>query len=142
MKLGRRDFLYLSGVAATIPAGTVSAQAPQAGPKLTQILRTELEDQGQAVEETVVGVVEFGPGSTAPWHMHPGVQELLYVLEGGLTIEVEGRGTKVLKTGEIGTIPAELVHLARSESASASAKALVIHSRSAKDKPLVIVVRK
>lgn|ERR1700704_3012077 len=144
MKLGRRDFLYLSGIAATIPpaSGTVSAQGPQAGPRLTQILRTDLEGQGQAVQETVVSVVEFGPGSAAPWHMHPGAQEMLYVMEGGLTIEVEGRGTKVIATGEIGTVPAELVHLARNESGSASARALVIHSRSAKDKPLMIVVRK
>ena len=144
MRLDRRDFFYLSAIAAAIPAAsrTVSAQAPQAGPKLTQILRKDLEGQGQVVQETVVGVVEFGPGSAAPWHMHPGAQELLYVMEGDLTIEVEGQGTKVIKTGEVGTIPAESVHLARNESSSASAKALVIHSRSAKDKPLVIVVRK
>jgi quercetin dioxygenase-like cupin family protein len=144
MKLRRRDFLHLSGLAATVTAaaGTVSAQAPQVGPKVTQILRTDLEGQGQTVQETVVGVVEFGPGSAAPWHLHPGAQELLYVMEGNLIVEVEGRGTRVVKTGEIGTIPADSVHLARNESESVSASALVIHSRSAKDKPLVIVVRK
>jgi quercetin dioxygenase-like cupin family protein len=144
MKLVRRDFLYLSGIAAAVPAVSriVLAQAPQAGPRLTQILRTDLEGQGQVVQETVVSVVEFGPGSAAPWHMHPGAQELLYVIEGNVTIEVEGRGTKVIKIGEIGTIPADLVHLARNESTSASAKALVTYSRSAKDKPLVIAVKK
>jgi len=144
MKLVRRDFLYLSGIAAAIPALSriVLAQAPQAGPKLTQVLRTDLEGQGQTVQETVVSLVEFGPGSAAPWHLHPGAQELLYVIDGNVTIEVEGRGTTVIKTGEIGTIPAEFVHLARNESASASAKALVVHSRSAKDKPLVTVVKK
>jgi quercetin dioxygenase-like cupin family protein len=144
MKLVRRNFLYLSGIAAAVPAVSriALAQVSQAGPRLTQILRTDLEGQGQAVQETVVSVVEFGPGSAAPWHMHPGAQELLYVMEGTLTIEVEGRGTKVIKTGEIGTIPAEFVHLARNESASASAKALVVHSRSARDKPLVVVVKK
>jgi quercetin dioxygenase-like cupin family protein len=144
MRLGRRDFLYFSGIAAAIPAAsrTASAQALQAGPRLTQILRADLEGQGHAVQETVVSVVEFGPGSAAPWHLHPGAQELLYVMEGNLTIEVEGRGATVLKTGEIGAIPAEFVHLARNESISASARALVIHSRGAKDKPLVIVVKK
>jgi quercetin dioxygenase-like cupin family protein len=144
MKLVRRDFLYLSGVAAAVPvlSGIVLAQAPQAGPRLTQILRTDLAGQGQVVQETVVSVVEFGPGSAAPWHMHPGAQELLYVMEGHLTIEIEGQGTKVIKMGEIGTIPADLVHLARNESTSASAKALVTHSRSAKDNPLVIVIKK
>jgi quercetin dioxygenase-like cupin family protein len=142
MKLVRREFLYLSGIAAAVPTVSRIALAQVPGPKLTQILRTDLEGQGQAVQETVVSVVEFGPGSAAPWHMHPGAQELLYLMEGTLTIEVEGRGMKVIKTGEIGTIPAEFVHLARNESTRASAKALVIHSRSAKDKPLVTVVKK
>jgi quercetin dioxygenase-like cupin family protein len=144
MKLVRRDFLYLSGIAAAVPAVSriALAQTSQAGPKLTQILRTDLEGQGQAVQETVVSVVEFGPGSAAPWHMHPGAQELLYVMEGNLTIEVEGSGTKVIKMGEIGTIPAEFVHLARNESTNVNTKALVVHSRSAKDKPLMTMVKK
>ena len=118
MKLARRDFLYLSAIAAAVPPASniVLAQMPQAGPRLTQILRADLEGQGQAVQETVVSVVEFGPGSAAPWHLHPGAQELLYVIDGNVTIEVEGRGTTVIKTGEIGTIPAEFVHLARNES--------------------------
>jgi len=79
MKLDRRNVLHLSVIAAAIPTAsrTLSAQAPQAGPRLTQILRTDLVDQGQAVQETVVGVVDFGPGSAAPWHMHPGAQEKL-----------------------------------------------------------------
>jgi len=143
MKLIRRDFLYLSGIAAAVSAiaRIALAQAPQAGPRLTQILRTDLEGQGQSVQETVASVVEFGPGSASPWHMHPGAQELLYVMEGSLTVEVEGRARQVIKMGEIGIIPAEFVHLARNES-SASAKALVIHSRSAKDRPLLVVVKK
>ena len=74
--------------------------------------------------------------------MHPGAQELLHVIEGVLTVEIEGRGTTVLKTGEAGIIPAELVHLARNESTAASARALVVHSRAAKDKPLIVVVKK
>jgi quercetin dioxygenase-like cupin family protein len=56
-------------------------QARPAGPKLTQLLRKDLENQGSVVQETVVSIVEFGPGSAAPWHMHPGAQELLQVIE-------------------------------------------------------------
>jgi quercetin dioxygenase-like cupin family protein len=135
--------LYLSGIAAAVPTARIAlAQVPQAGPRLTQILRADLAGQGQTVHETVVSVVEFGPGGAAPWHLHPGAQELLYVMEGNLTIEIEGRGTKVVKMGEVEAIPAEFIHLARNESASAAAKALVMHSRSAKDKPLMVVVKK
>jgi hypothetical protein len=55
-------------------------------------------------------------------------------------VEIQGQGTTLLKSGEAGIIAAELVHLARNESA-ASAKALVVHSRAAKDKPLMVVVK-
>jgi hypothetical protein len=39
-------------------------------------------------------------------------------------------------------IAADLVHLARNENTSASVKAPVGHSRAAKDKPLIVVVKK
>jgi quercetin dioxygenase-like cupin family protein len=143
MPIIRREFLRLSGLAVAGPsiANIALAQA-QAGPKLTQILRNDLEGQGQVVQETVVSLVEFPPGSAAPWHMHPGAQELLHVIEGSLTVEVEGKGRTLLEAGQAGIIPAELVHLARNESAIATGKALVVHSRAAKDKPLIVVVKK
>ena len=143
MKIIRRDLLYLSGIAAALPmmARIASAQT-QAGPKLTQILRKDLENQGQVVQETIVSVVDFGPGTAAPWHMHPGAQELLHVIEGSLVVEIEGGGTTLLKTGEAAIVPADIVHLARNENTGISVKALVVHSRAAKDKPLVVVVKK
>jgi quercetin dioxygenase-like cupin family protein len=142
MKIIRREFLSFSGLAIPTISKVTLAQAQQAGPKLTQLLRKDLENQGLVVQETVVSMVEFGPGSAAPWHMHPGAQELLQVIEGNLMVEIEGHGTTVLKAGEAGIIPAEFVHLARNESASATAKAFVVHSRAAKDKPLMVVVKK
>jgi quercetin dioxygenase-like cupin family protein len=143
MKIIRRDLLYLLGIAAAVPTMSKIAWAQtQMGPKLTQILRKDLESQGQVVQETIVSVVDFGPGTTAPWHMHPGAQELLHVIEGNLIVEIEGGGTTLLKTGEAGIIAADLVHLARNENTGASVKALVVHSRAAKDKPLIVVVKK
>jgi quercetin dioxygenase-like cupin family protein len=142
MQLIRREFLGLSSLAIAFPSISTIALAQTAGPKLTQILRKDLEAQDHFVQETVVSVAEFGPGSAAPWHMHPGAQELLHVIEGSLTVEIEGKGATILKTGEAGIIPAELVHLARNESGSASARALVVHSRAIKDKPLMVVVKK
>jgi quercetin dioxygenase-like cupin family protein len=143
MKIIRRELLYLAGVAAALPSMSKIAWAQtQVAPKLTQILRKDLEGQGQVVQETIVSVVDFGPGTAAPWHIHPGAQELLHVIEGNLVVEVEGAGTTLLKTGEAGIIAADLVHLARNENAGARVKALVVHSRAAKDKPLIVVVQK
>jgi len=143
MKIIRRDLLYLSGIAAALPlTSTIAWAQSQAGPKLTQILRKDLENQAQVVQETIVSVVDFGPGTAAPWHMHPGAQELLHVIEGSLVVEIEGGETTLLKTGEAAIVPADIVHLARNESTVASGKALVVHSRAAKDKPLIVVVKK
>ena len=141
MEIIRRNLLGLSGIALIIPPITKVAFA-QAPPKLTQILRNDLEGQGQVVQETVVSVVEFPPGTTAPWHIHPGAQEMLYVIEGNMVVEIEGKGGSLLKAGEASTIPAEIVHLARNDSTTTTGKALVVHSRAAKDKPLIVIVKK
>jgi len=141
MDIKRRRFLSLAGAAAVLPTVSQIAAA-QGGPKLTQILRNDLQGQGEKVQETVVNILEMGPGAAAPWHMHPGAQELLFVYEGDIVLEIQGQGTKTLKAGSIGIIPAEIPHLARNESSSAAAKALVTHSRAEKDKPLTVLVQR
>jgi quercetin dioxygenase-like cupin family protein len=117
------------------------ARAPQGGPKLTQILRNNLQGQDQKVQETVVNVLEMPAGTAAPWHMHPGAQEILFVIEGNVTVEIEGRAATVLKPGQIALIPAEIPHLARNEG-SGGARALVTHSRADKEKPFVVAVKR
>ena len=144
MHMMRRRFLHLAGAAAILPAmsRTASAQTPPGGgPKLTQVLRADLTGQDQMVQESVVSSLEMGPGAAAPWHMHPGAQELLFVYEGELTLEVEGYGSKVIKAGEVGLIPAEIPHLAKNDSATA-ARAVVTHSRADKGKPLTVMVKR
>jgi quercetin dioxygenase-like cupin family protein len=141
MDIKRRRFLSLAGAAAVLPTVSQIAAA-QGGPKLTPILRSDLQGQGEKVQETVVNILEMGPGAAAPWHMHPGAQELLFVYEGDIVLEIQGQGTKTLKAGSIGIIPAEVPHLARNESASVAAKALVTHSRAEKDKPLTALVQR
>ena len=144
MKLARRHFLQIAGtlVTASVVVRAAWAQTPTGGPKANQILRRDLDGQGQRVQESVVTVVEFPPGSVAPWHMHPGAQEILYGLEGNLTVEVEGKGVTAIQIGDTGLIPADILHTARNESTSSTAKVVVIHSRSDKDKPLRVDAKK
>jgi quercetin dioxygenase-like cupin family protein len=47
--------------------------------------------------------------------MHPGAQEILFVIEGSVAVEIEGRGTSILKAGEIALVTAEIPHLARND---------------------------
>ena len=122
---------------------TVRAQGYAAtGPKFTQLLRRDLEGQGHQVQESIVILAEFQPGQGSPWHNHPGAQEILYVLEGTVTAEVEGRATATIKAGEVVLIPAEVPHLVRNDGTSVPARALVTYSRADKEKPLLVVVRK
>ena len=143
MTLARRRLLQLAVSAAAMSAGTetVLAQASQSGPKLTQILRSDLSGQDRKVAETVVNVLDMPAGAAAPWHMHPGAQELLFVIDGKVTVEIEGQATKVLNAGEIILIPAEVPHLARNDG-SGAARALVTHSRAEKEKPFVVAVKR
>src|SRR5205823_3946959 len=39
-------------------------------------------------------------GTAAPWHIHPGAQEILFVIEGSVTVEIEGQAPTVLKAGQ------------------------------------------
>ena len=144
MTVIRREFLQAAGALVAIPAASriVFAQTPAAGPKLIQILKKDIEGQGQAVQETIVSIVEFAPGMSAPWHMHPSAQETLYALDGNIIVEVEGRGMTNVKSGEASIIPGDIPHLARNESTGSSVKALVVHTRGVKDKPFVVAVKR
>src|SRR5262245_21231312 len=144
MMLIRRRFLHLAGAALALPAATRTAlaQAAPGAPQLTQLLKADLRGQDQKVQETVVNLLEMAPGVGAPWHMHPGAQEFIFVLDGALAVEVEGQGTKAVMAGKIILIPAEIPHLARNDSANAMARALVTHSRADKDKPFLAVLKR
>ena len=143
MQQVRRRFLQIAGAALTASAASPAAwpQTPSGAPKGSQILRRDLEGQGQKVEETVVTIVEFPPGAAAPWHAHPGAQELLFGLDGQLTVEVDGQPLTTINVGDTGVIPGDVLHTARNESTSA-AKVVVVHSRSDKAKPLIVVAKK
>jgi len=144
MSFGRRELLYLSALGTVFPemVRSVLAQAEQAAPKFSQILRQDLESQGQKVEETVAIAADFGPASVSPWHLHPGAQELLFVSDGRLTLEVDGRETRIINAGEASIIPADTAHQVSNSSTDLSAKGLVVFSRSAKDKPLLVRVKR
>jgi quercetin dioxygenase-like cupin family protein len=139
----RRHFLQLAAAGAMLPAASqiASTQSAQLRPRLAQLLRADLQGQNQMVQETIVNLLEMAPSVGAPWHMHPGAQEIIFVIEGNLAVEIDGQGAKQINAGEIVLIPAETPHLARNDSA-AVARALVIHSRADKDKALVVEVKK
>ena len=92
---------------ALLISGAVSAQ--QSGIKRTDLQKHDLSVAGY---ETVQAKIDFDAHSAFGKHSHPG-EEVIYVLEGALEYDVEGKGTVTLKAGEVLFIPAGVVHAAR-----------------------------
>ena len=61
--------------------------------------------------EAVQVRVDIGPGTSVPKHQHPG-EEIIYVVEGSLVYEIEGKSPVTLKAGDVLIIPAGTVHSA------------------------------
>jgi quercetin dioxygenase-like cupin family protein len=83
-------------------------QTPSTGPvgfKITQILETTTTAAGQPIrfpqgENQMTGfIIELAPGGQVGRHVHP-VPLFSYILEGTLTVEVEGHGTRTFRAGE------------------------------------------
>ena len=87
-------------------AGTAVLYAQQPG-----FTRKMLQDQNLSVSDrhAVQVVAEFVPGGVAGKHTHPG-EELGYVMEGTLQLEVAGQPPRTLKAGETFFVPAGVVH--------------------------------
>jgi quercetin dioxygenase-like cupin family protein len=85
------------------------AQAQQPGVKRTDLQRHDLSVPGR---EAVQVRVDIAPGVLAPNHSHPG-EEIVYVIEGLLEYQLEGKPPVTLKAGEVLFIPAGTIHSAK-----------------------------
>jgi len=94
--------------------GSASAQVPG-------FKRVELQkrDMGIPDREAVTARGEFQPGAAVPKHTHPG-EEIGYVLEGELTVEIEGKPPMKLKAGDTFFIPAGTVHSGKNDTKGAT----------------------
>ena len=110
------------------------ARAQQPGIKRTDLQRHDLSAPGR---EAIQVRVEFDPGVPFPKHWHPG-EEIIYVLEGSLEYQVEGKPPVTLKAGEVLFIPAGTIHAARNVGNTNGAElgTYVVE----KGKPLVVIV--
>ena len=83
--------------------------AQQTGLRRTDLQRHDLSAAGREVIQTRV---ELDPGYTSVRHTHPG-EEIVYVLEGTLEYQIEGRPPATLRPGEVLFIPAGTIHAAK-----------------------------
>jgi quercetin dioxygenase-like cupin family protein len=99
--------------AAVLLAGSALAPhvalAQQVGTKRTDLQRHDLSAPGR---EAVQVRVDFDPGYAFPRHTHPG-EEIIYVLEGTLEYEIDGKPPVRVKAGDVLFIPAGTIHSAK-----------------------------
>jgi len=85
------------------------APAQQPGTRRTDLMRHDLSTPGR---EVIQVLVEFAPGVVASRHSHPG-EEIVYVVEGLLEYQLDGKPPVTLEAGEVLFIPAGGVHAVR-----------------------------
>jgi quercetin dioxygenase-like cupin family protein len=92
--------------------------------KRTELIRADVADV--AGKETVFYIADVMPGAAGARHTHYG-DEFVYILQGALIIEPDGKEPVVLKQGEIAHLsPADGIHAAKNGSESEPAKVLVV----------------
>ena len=87
---------------------------PATPTQLSGTHRTDLQrhDLSLPGREVVQARVDIDPGKAAPKHRHPG-EEIVYVLEGQMQYQLEGKPPVTLKTGDVLFIPAGVPHSAK-----------------------------
>ena len=112
-----------------------TTQAQQPGVERTDLQQHDLSVPGREVVQVRVDIV---PGVLAANHSHPG-EEIVYVIEGLLEYELEGKPPVTLKAGEVLFIPAGTIHAAKNVGSGNAAELATYIVE--KGKPLVALVR-
>ena len=115
--------------------GVQSLMAQQPGFSRAMLQKGDLSIPGR---EAVQVRAEFDPGAAAGKHTHPG-EELGYILEGTLVLEVEGKAPVTLNAGDYFFVPAGIVHDGRN-AGSGKAKVLATYIVE-KGKPIATPVK-
>ena len=124
--------LVCAGLAGIVSVAAIAQQAPTF--TRTVLQRGDISVPGR---EAVMGRADFPPGTATGKHTHFG-EEVSYVLEGTMVLEVEGKPAVTLKAGDVFFVEAGRVHGAKNVS-TAPAKVLATYVVE-KGKPLTTAV--
>ena len=113
------------------PSQATLAQQP--GIKRTGLQQHDLSARGR---EVVQVRIDFAEGKSFGMHAHPG-EEIIYVLEGLLEYQVEGKPAVTLKTGDVLFVPAGTLHAAKNVGKGNAAELATYIVE--KGKPLVVL---
>jgi quercetin dioxygenase-like cupin family protein len=119
----------LAVLAISFPSVAQQAAAP-APIKRTILQRFDVP--GSPNYETVTGIAEIAPNVNIGRHTHPGA-ESGYLIEGAMTLIVEGKAPVALKAGDSYQIPVNAIHDAKSNEGGVKVLAVYVVE---KGKPL------
>jgi quercetin dioxygenase-like cupin family protein len=125
-------------VAATLMVGSASplpAQTRPAGTTRVDLQRHDLTIKGW---ESLQARVDFAPGASFPRHRHLG-EEIIYVIEGAIEYDVDGKPPVILKAGDVLFVPYGVVHAAKNAGNTRAAElgTYIVE----KGKPLTVIVK-
>jgi len=103
---------YLIAIALIGSAVASTAQTPPARPPGSTRIDLQRHDLAIPGWETIQARIDFSPGASFPAHRHPG-EEIIYVLEGKLEYQLEGRPAVTLAAGDVLFVPKGAFHSAR-----------------------------
>jgi quercetin dioxygenase-like cupin family protein len=138
--MGRVALLLASSVGIALgvgPVGVGIAHAQQK-PAIQSLLQADL--QGIPGQETILEVLTIPPGGATPRHIHPDGHEIVYVLEGTTTAEIDGRETRNYGVGEAVHVPPNVPHVGRNASKTEPLKVLIVRIKD-KSKPVMVPVK-
>ncbi len=129
--------LLVSAILLFIGAGLALHPAPaqQQGVRRIDLQRHDLGVPGR---EVIQVRVQLDPGVAFGRHWHPG-EEIVYVLEGSLEYQVDGKAPVTLKAGDVLFIPAGTIHAAKNVGSRKGSELATYIVQ--KGKPLVVLAR-
>jgi quercetin dioxygenase-like cupin family protein len=111
-----------------------STEQQASGIERTDLQRHDLSIPGR---EVVQNRVDISPEAPAFKRTHPG-EEIIYVLEGSLEYQLEGKAPVTLKVGEVLFVPAETIHAVKNVGRGNAAELATYVVE--KGKPLIVLV--
>jgi quercetin dioxygenase-like cupin family protein len=122
-----RHLLLAASLSLTVGAAIGTMGNPILTAQSTPVTRTMLQQhnlEGVEGRELLMYRADFIPGGALGRHFHPG-PELIYVLEGTLTLEQDGHPPVTLKVGDTAYLPHKHIHKAKNPGTAGPAKVLV-----------------
>ena len=132
-----RHFVVASLIAAAAAALAPNFARADDPPKVVRSVVLK-EDIAVPDHEGVMAKVDIPPGATEGKHTHP-ADAFIFVLQGAVEQEIDGKPTVTLKAGDVVHIPANTVHCATNKGTEPVKFAVVFVAE--KGKPLTTPVK-